>query len=72
MQKLAYTPEPSEPRMLSTVDAARRLGITSGTLHRYIKRGDLVAYRYGYKTWRVCESEIQRFLDSLNSDQVDE
>ncbi len=49
-------------RWLSTGDAARRLGITSRTLYRFIDEGDLPAYRFG-RVIRLQQADVEEFID---------
>jgi len=46
---------------LSTQEAARRLGITTRTLYRFVDQGDLPAYRMG-RVIRVQASDIDDFI----------
>ncbi len=47
---------------LSTAVAARRLGVTTRTLYRFIDRGDLVAYRFG-RVIRLQLDDLDTFLE---------
>jgi len=51
------------PRWLSTGDAAKRLGITTRTLYRFIDSGDLPAYRFG-RVIRLQEDEVDTFIET--------
>jgi excisionase family DNA binding protein len=51
------------PRWLSTGEAARRLGITSRTLYRFIDEGLVPAYRFG-RVIRLTEHEVDAFIES--------
>lgn len=51
------------PRWLSTAEAAKRLGITSRTLYRFIDGGQLPAYRFG-RVIRLQEHEVDRFIET--------
>lgn len=51
------------PRWLSTAEAAKRLGITSRTLYRFIDGGQLPAYRFG-RVIRLQEAEVDRFIET--------
>ena len=48
---------------LSTQEAARRLGITTRTLYRFVDQGDLAAYRMG-RVIRVKASDVDTFIES--------
>ena len=47
---------------LSTQEAARRLGITTRTLYRFVDQGDLPAYRMG-RVIRLKATDIDSFID---------
>ena len=51
------------PRWLSTGEAAKRLGITTRTLYRFIDSGDLPAYRFG-RVIRLQEDEVDTFIET--------
>ena len=53
----------SEIRWLSTGESARRLGITTRTLYRFIDEGQLPAYRFG-RVIRLKENEVDAFIES--------
>ena len=48
---------------LNTAETARRLGVTSRTLYRFIDEGQLPAYRLG-RVIRLKESEVDEFIES--------
>lgn len=48
---------------LSTQEAARRLGITTRTLYRFVDQGELAAYRMG-RVIRVKASDIDAFIEA--------
>lgn len=48
---------------LSTAAAAKRLGITSRTLYRFIDEGQLPAYRFG-RVIRLKEAEVDVFIEN--------
>ncbi len=48
---------------MNTDDAARRLGITTRTLYRFIDKGELPAYRFG-RVFRLKESDLDEFIES--------
>jgi len=54
--------EPSTIVWLNTEEAARRLGITTRTLYRFIDKGDLAAYRFG-RVFRLKQSDVDTFID---------
>lgn len=54
--------EPSTIVWLNTEEAARRLGITTRTLYRFIDKGDLAAYRFG-RVFRLKQIDVDEFID---------
>lgn len=53
----------SETEWLNTDEAARRLGITTRTLYRFMDKGRLPSYRFG-RVFRLKVSDIEAFIDS--------
>jgi excisionase family DNA binding protein len=47
---------------MSTQDAAKRLGVTSRTLYRFIDQGELPAYRLG-RVIRLKLDEVDAFIE---------
>lgn len=47
---------------LSTAAAAKRLGITSRTLYRFIDQGEIPAYRFG-RVIRLKQDEVDAFIE---------
>lgn len=47
---------------LSTGEAAKRLGVTRGTILNWIKSGHITAVRVGPKVYRIEEEEVERLL----------
>lgn len=47
---------------LSTQEAARRLGITTRTLYRFVDEGDLPAYKMG-RVFRLQQSDVDAFIE---------
>lgn len=54
--------EPSTIVWLNTEEAARRLGITTRTLYRFIDKGELAAYRFG-RVFRLKQADVDAFID---------
>jgi len=55
----------NEPEgLISLQDAARRLGINSGTLRKMVKRGELRAFRVRDYIIPIDPLELKRFLHS--------
>ena len=48
---------------LSTAETARRLGITSRTLYRFIDQGEVAAYRFG-RVIRIKATDVDHFIDA--------
>ena len=48
---------------LSTHQAARRLGVSTPTLYRYVDKGQLMAYRFG-RTMRLKSGEVDAYIES--------
>lgn len=56
------TTPPSEDEPLLTVDeVAERLNVSTKTVRRWIKTGELPAYRLGRQI-RISEKDLRRFL----------
>jgi excisionase family DNA binding protein len=53
----------AETEWISTQEAARRLGVTSRTLYRFIDQGDLPAYRMG-RVIRIKGADVDLFIES--------
>lgn len=47
---------------MSIEDIALQLSVHTKTVYRWIKTGDLIAAKIGYKTYRVFESDLIGFL----------
>lgn len=52
----------SEIEWLNTDEAARRLGITTRTLYRFMDQGRLPAYRFG-RVFRLKMTDIEAFIE---------
>lgn len=50
-------------RWLSTAEAAKRLGVTSRTLYRFIDEDQLVAYRFG-RVIRLKQDDVDAFIEA--------
>ena len=48
---------------LSTAEAAKRLGVTSRTLYRFIDEDQLSAYRFG-RVIRLKQSDVDAFIET--------
>ncbi len=47
---------------LSTAEAAKRLGINTRTLYRFIDGGDIAAYKFG-RVIRVQAADVDAFIE---------
>jgi excisionase family DNA binding protein len=47
---------------MSTQEAARRLGITTRTLYRFVDEGSLPAYKMG-RVFRLKQSDVDEFIE---------
>jgi excisionase family DNA binding protein len=52
----------SDITWLNTAETAKRLGVTTRTLYRFIDDGQLPAYRFG-RVIRLKESEVAEFIE---------
>ena len=55
-------------KYLSIAEIAKLLGLKEQTIREYIKRGDLVAYRFG-KVLRVKKADLNRFIEDRRTDK---
>ena len=53
---------PDEITWLSTGDAARRLGVTTRTLYRFIDEGELPGYRFG-RVIRLKAADVDAYIE---------
>lgn len=51
-----------ESGMITTTEAARRLGMSDQTVRRLITTGELPAYRFG-RQYRVSEVDLRAYLE---------
>ena len=47
--------------LLTIVQTAEVLRVSTKTVRRWITAGDLVAHRFGHQ-WRISESDLQAFI----------
>jgi excisionase family DNA binding protein len=57
----------SPPRLLTPNEVAEQLRVSTMTVYRLIKAGDLRAARIG-KSFRIREDDVDRYLQSRFSD----
>jgi excisionase family DNA binding protein len=53
---------PDEIAWMSTQEAARRLGITTRTLYRFVDEGQLPAYKMG-RVFRLKQADVDAFIE---------
>jgi excisionase family DNA binding protein len=53
----------NEIEWLSTQEAAKRLGITTRTLYRFVDEGSLAAYKMG-RVFRLKAADVERFIEA--------
>jgi len=49
-------------QLLTTQEIAEKLRLNVEVVRRKLRKGDIQATKVG-RLWRVCESELQRYLD---------
>ena len=54
---------PAEPRFLTVAEVASHMRVSTMTVYRLIKAGDMAAVRVG-KSYRVREDDVDRYLSS--------
>jgi excisionase family DNA binding protein len=57
-------------RLLTLSEAAELLHVSTRTLHRMIRNGDLPALKVGGQ-WRVRETQLQQWVEHRESSAVD-
>lgn len=50
-------------KFLSIAAVADRLGMNKNTVYKRISEGELTVYKMGPKTYRVKESEVEKFIE---------
>jgi excisionase family DNA binding protein len=63
MHDLPLLPHP--PRLLEVHEVAYQLKCSQETVLRRIRTGQLVAIRFGTRSWRVAPHDLQAFIDAL-------
>lgn len=54
---------PEQPEFLAPQEVAELLRVSVYTVRRWIKEGDLPAYKVG-RSWRIDQEELERWLDA--------
>lgn len=54
---------PEQPEFLTPQEVAELLRVSVYTVRRWIKEGDLPAYKVG-RSWRIDQEELERWLDA--------
>jgi len=55
------SPEHSLPALLTIAQTAEQLQVSTKTIRRWIKSGDLIAHRFGHQ-WRISNTDLQTFI----------
>ena len=55
------TSEHAFPALMTIGQAAEHLQVSTKTIRRWIKSGDLIAHRFG-RQWRISESDRHTFI----------
>ncbi len=61
------TAEPTVDPLLTLEDVAERLGVHIRTLHRFVADGRLPAYRIGPRLVRIRTSDVEAFLEPVQT-----
>ena len=56
-------PMTEEIRWMGTAEAARRMGITTRTLYKFIDEGHVAAYKFG-RVIRLKQSDVDAFIEA--------
>src|SRR5712692_2934833 len=59
-----------DAELLTIVEAAKVLKVSTVTIHRWLKQGRLTAYRVGPRAVRISRSELTRVLSPRNGKEV--
>ena len=51
-------------KVLSTLEVARRLGMTTASVRRFALAGELVGRKIGERAWAFDEDEVAKFIRS--------
>ena len=54
-------PEHAFPALLTIKQTAKHMQVSTKTIRRWIKSGDLVAHRFG-RQWRISKTDLQTFI----------
>ena len=54
------------PEMMNTEQAARYIGIDTGTLRKWARNGDIPAHKVGPKLWRFFKSELAERMETVS------
>ena len=44
-------------------EVAEKLSLSRQTIYRYVKSGELAAYKFGGGQWRIRGEELERFIE---------
>ncbi len=58
--------------MLTAEETAERLQVSSSTVKRWLRNGELAGFKLGGKLWRVEEEELQKFIATSKNKTSDD
>ncbi len=58
---------PHSPRYLTVAECAERIGVSTRTIWQRIAAAEIGVVRFGRRTVRVSEDELQRFIDAAKT-----
>ena len=50
-------------QFLTPTEVAKRLGVSRAMMHAILKRGEITYRKYGPRTIRIDEGEVQKYID---------
>jgi excisionase family DNA binding protein len=62
-------PQPPQPRLLTTAEAAQRLTVSTSTVRRWIREERLHAVRLGARLVRILESEVDAYIATIHHER---
>jgi excisionase family DNA binding protein len=63
---------PHPPRLLEVHEVAYQLRCSQETVLRRIRSGELIAIRFGARSWRVDPHDLKAFIDARRGAKRDE
>lgn len=55
----------NEKRYLSTVEAAKYIGVSKNTLRKYVAKGLVPAHKFGERLWKFDPAELDDAVKAL-------